>query len=760
MKLAIAVLLGTTILTNPALAQSGQSSSPDDESGLVDTQEIIVTANKREERIQDVALSVSAVTGKELSERQLLDLQDLQTRIPGLAITTGSSAGTRRIIIRGINTDGNGATVASTLDDVPLSFSNALTFGATFAADFEPYDLARVEVLKGPQGTLYGATAQGGLIKYVTQAPQLDATRAGFEVTASQLSGASAGAAGRSYINLPLTDRLAFRASGYYNYQPGWIGNKLGQNEDANFLRRFGGRFSLLFQPDDSLSLRLSALLQETERGGFDSVEMFGITDPTKPRFTLVDGINFNTNVAQPWTQKAQIYSGTVKYSPGSIALESITSYAKTKNNYVSDNPVFKTIFGQIFGLPDTALVTDTSTPLSKFNQEFRISSSNSDDNSGLKWQAGLFYTNETSSFTNNFVTTSTKTLQPVVTFFGTTPNVGRNFLKSKYEEFAGYATLNYFITPEFDIEAGGRIFHNRQTFSTFSSGAILNLAAPLENGPSNSRETSATFAVAPRLRITPDVIFYGRVASGYRPGGPNILVPPAGPGEPASPSVSFSSDRTVNYEVGLKGSVLDRRITFDVAAFLINWTDVQVAGAFQRSGVSFNATVNGGKARSKGMEWNFTARPADWLTLGWLGAYTDATLNDDIPLLSGRKGVQLPYVPKWTHTLTADLSAPVSDRVTVIGGVDYAFIGKRRSSFNPVPASASIELPSFGQLSARAGVRFDRFSIQLFGKNLNNTLGISGYSDGQLAFGLFPLFATASVIRPREVGLRLSADF
>jgi iron complex outermembrane recepter protein len=759
MKLVNLALLTTAMGATSAMAQTAPSTADDKQAREDETQVITVTANKRVERINDVAMGVSAKTGKELSSRQLLDLQDLQTQIPGLAVTVGSSAGTKRVIIRGINTDGSGATVGSTVDDIPLTFSNSLTFGSGFASDFEPFDLSRVEVLKGPQGTLYGATAQGGLIKYVTQVPRFNDLRGGFEVTGSKLPGGDLGSAARVYVNVPLSDTLAFRASGYYTDQPGWIDNKLAQQEDVNSLRRYGGRFSLLFQPNERLSVRLSAVSQQTERGGFDSVEMYGLADPSKPPFTLVDGLNFNTYVAQPWTAKANVYSATVKYDAGPVSIESITSRVSTDNKYTADLPVYKSIFETFFGIPNTALVSYFNSPLRKFNQEIRVSSNTNEPNAGLHWQIGSFYTNEKSTYESTYITTDISTFQPQSTFLSADGNVGLNLLTSKYEELAGYASVGYFISPKFDIEAGARVFHNRQTYSTFVSGALL-VPAPTASGPVSSKETSTTFSIAPRYRIAPNMVAYARVASGYRPGGPNLAVPDPGAGEPASPPSSFTSDRTVNYEAGVKGAVLDNRLTFDVAAFVIDWTDIQVAGAYRRGGVSYSATVNGGKARSKGVEWSLTAKPLNWLSLGWLGAYTNATLSDDIPLLSGKAGVQLPYVPKLTQTATVDISTRINDRFTAFGGIGYTRTGTRLASFNPDPASASIALPAYDQWSAQGGIRFDKFTVQAYGKNLSNERGITGYSNGGVFFGSLPLYATASYIRPREIGLRVTADF
>ncbi len=732
--------------------------------------EIVVTANKRSERILDVALAVTAVSGDDLNRRQLLDIQDLATQVPGLAFQRGGNGPSQRVIIRGLNSGGAGATVASVVDDVPISFSSANSNGGDFATDFDPYDLSRVEVLKGPQGSLYGATAEGGLIKYVTTAPQLDSFHAGAEVGALNLAHGDIGGSGKAFVNMPFADgKAAFRASGFYEDSPGWIGNEYRNERRTNGFRRYGGRASLLLAPTENFTLRATAIYQALKSDNFDTVEVNGYADPANP-FGLLKGYNFNTYATQPSKNTSQLYYINADYDLGGAKIQSITSYGKLNTAFAVDTPLYAQIFGGLyFGRPNTTLVAHSLSKLKKFSQEFRLSSDNNAarDGHGLEWQAGVFYTKETANYTNDYQTTDITTDQPVtVPISPTTPQVFLASLDSEYQEFAGYADVTWHFSPAFDIEAGGRVFHNKQNYTQSTGGAIFSPPEFQTIGPFYSNETKATFSVAPRFHLTPDNMIYGRVASGYRPGGPNQTIPPATlpTDTPGTTPSTFGSDSTINYEIGYKGLLLDKKLSVDITGFYIDWKDIQVSTTVRRGFTGYAPTVNAGKATSKGFEWNFGLTPVRGLKLGWLGAYTDAHLSQDVPAINGIAGVQLPYVPKWTSTVSADYEWPIMDDFRANIGASYSYIGKRLTNFSFNPALASVELPHYSQVNLQAGIQNDTYSFQVYAKNVGDSRGVTSYTPGQLLLVFGPpgyaIPGSAGLIRPREIGVRLGAKF
>ena len=529
-------LLTTGPWTLPAFAQTATSPTATGAAPTeVQNDEIIVTANKRNERVRDVALSITAISGAELNARRLVDIQDLASRVPGFSFSRGGSQGPgQRIIIRGLNTGGPAGTVASVLDDVPLTASAQSSAGGEFAADFDPYDLNRIEVLKGPQGTLYGASSLGGLVKYVTKAPDTHDVHLGMDFGFTDLKHGGLGAFGKGYVNLPIaSDKAAFRASGYYEYQPGWIDNKLGGTTQTNDVHRYGGRASLLLKPVEDLTLRLTAVLQDRQSGGYDTVEVRGYLDDANP-LALLSGYNKGTYVAEPNTAHSEIYAGNLDYDIGRVRLQSITSYAKLKTTYRYDNPFYAGLSGLFFGRANTTLSSESVNRVEKFSQELRLVSNNSAsaNGHGLEYQLGLFYTRETSQSANTYLTRDIATGAPVITPASVaatppgTPNVFLGDIGTKYREYAGYIDLTYHFSPRFDIQAVGRVFHNEQSFTQGTGGALFAPPTFTTVGPFSSSETRGTFAVAPRFHVNRNLILYARAASGYRPGGPNVAIP------------------------------------------------------------------------------------------------------------------------------------------------------------------------------------------------------------------------------------------
>ena len=556
----------------------------------------------------------------------------------------------------------------------------------------------------------------------------------------------------------------AIRASGYYEYAAPWIGNQLG-NQPANGFRRFGGRVSLLVKPSESFSIRATAFLQELQANGPDIAEVFGQLTPAK-QFDLLKGYNFDTYLPQPYSTRSQLYTLNARYDFGGAELQSITSYGKLTTQFDFDTPLYYPFSALFFGRANTALVSSSLSTLEKWNQEFRLASTNNAARAGhgLEWQIGGFYTDETGRFVNNYITKSA-TGQPVITpasVAATPPGTSQVFLgdlHSKYREFAAYADATYHFSPAFDVELGGRVFNNKQSFYQTTGGALFSPAAFTTSPTTSSSETRATFAIAPRFHITPDAMIYARVASGYRPGGPNLTVPPPAAGEVANPgSASFGADTTVNYEVGVKASIA-RIFSLDVSAFYIDWTDIQTSVTVARGATGYPVTVNSGKAVSKGVEANFQLTPMRGLRFGLLGAYTDAKLSQNVPNINGFKDDALPYTPKWTATATADYEFPLADTLKAFVGGSYSYTGERFSSFAFRAALSHLRIPSYGTYELHGGVRGGNFGLQVYGKNLGDVRGITSYSGGQVVFGYF-IPGTVGLIRPREIGVRLTGNF
>jgi len=713
-------------------------------------QEIVVTATKRDERIDDVPMSISAISGEDLTRSQTLDLQDLSTQVAGLNIESGALPGGSRIILRGENSGGDGATVATLLDDFPISFSGANTDGGFIGSDFDTYDMQRVEVLRGPQGTLYGATAEGGLIKYVTNPPDPSGFHAGVEAGALDVAHGGAGESGKGFVNIPLVDgTTAFRASGFYERTPGWISDDLLGRTHANGSDKYEIRASLLWQPTQDLKVRLTALDQRLNASGPDYVDVVGGTGPN--RWSLQNGYNLNTFIAYPIWSQLGVYGVNVDYDLHWARLQSITGFGQVHLVSFEDNTSLANVFS-----PSSVVRQRQRNDLHKYNQEFRLSSEPDSTlfDHRFDWQVGAYYTHESVTYDQAYdgLSYPSLTLLP-----GLNGRLYLGFTPSQYKEEAGYTDLTYHFTQQFDVDVGGRFSHNEEQNEVTESGLLGGGATPTVFPHVDTGESVSTYSVAARYHFTPDSMVYSRIASGYRPGAPNFPIAGAPPG--LLPT-AFKSDSTVNYEVGVKSLFLDKRVEVDVSAFYIDWTRIQITKIFYVliGGMEqpYYQPANAGTAVSRGLEWNLGWSPVSGLKFGLIGAYTDAHLTEDAPAAGGVSGDQLPMVPKINAAVSFDYEVPVAADIKGFIGGNYAYSGVRYTEFSSAPTIDHLELPIYETLALQLGVRSDRYTAEIYGKNLTDSRAVNSYIPGAGLNGA----DWTSIIRPRTIGVRVSANF
>ncbi len=305
----------------------------------------------------------------------------------------------------------------------------------------------------------------------------------------------------------------------------------------------------------------------------------------------------------------------------------------------------------------------------------------------------------------------------------------------------------------------GGRYTDIRQ------DGTLTNFPGVLTGVPSvgnpaiasvvafDSSENKFTYSIAPRFAVSDSVALYGRIATGYRPGGPLTV---AGAGQNGIPA-AFAPDNTVNYEVGAKGNL--GPFVFDVAVYRIDWTDVQVLGGVTPpGGQTVFVTTNGGEARSQGIEWAFSATPVRDLTISWSGSAVDAKLRSDVPGIGGAAGDNLPYVPKFSSAVNVDYRIPLSDAAAVRLGGGWSHIGERNGEFIAFPVfSNNPEIPAYHTVDLRAGLEFGNFRFDALARNIGNTVGITGYRS---AAGFNAETGQAAIVQPRSFILRISSQF
>ncbi|MEJ1962144.1 MAG: TonB-dependent receptor [Gammaproteobacteria bacterium] len=740
-------------------ASSGSSASAESEGGGT-LAEVVVSAQKRLERLLDVPVPVTALAGQTLLQQNIVKLDNYAVRIPGLRVT-GPFIGT--IALRGVQSIGGGSpTVAVLIDDIPFG---GLGRAVSQFPDLDPADLSRIEVLRGPQGTLYGASSLGGLIKLVTNQPNPDQWSGRIEAGGTHVEGGKDGYSLRGSINMPvISDMLAISASAYRRDDAPYIDNiivaadpvrnnaRVGtiNAEDANAARYEGGRAALYFKAWEELRINISRLKQTRDSRNGGNTEVNSGTDLT-PRF----GYFKTTSGAVLAQNDNELTRASVDWDLPFATLTSISGWGRTSNTNLTESQTqLPYAFAPYAGLPPiypgapagsfTRLNYTTSTK--QFTQEVRLASSGDHK---LEWMVGGFYDDEKSSFSQVFngYTPARDLIGLVVSF--------RN--PSTYEEKAIFGNVTYHFTDQFDVQVGGRYSKNEQTYLSSQDlppSAVVYFGDPDAGTPLDTADTVTTWSFTPRYKLNDDAMVYARVASGYRPGGTNVL---------GAPLLAYDPDKVVNYEVGAKGYAFQRKVTYDVSLYDIEWNHIQLQ-TYTISGNQF--TQNAGKARSYGFEGAVQYSPAaDWIIAANV-TLSRAKLVDDIlpsapgaPRVLGDAGDTLPNHADFTGTLGVDKTWTLFNGFRGTLGANVSYVGRREQTFNntiyPVARQARLWAPSYTQLDLRALVTDDIWELSAFIRNVGSKHG--AITVNQRAADPVP---NVAFIDPQTFGVMLARKF
>ena len=820
MKLKLSILLQTAsvmALLNPQLVNAQESSDNDSNQAG----EIVVTATRREETVFEIPYNISAVSGESLEKANVTDLAGLRNSTPGLiAVDYGPRANgsNNNFIIRGVSTDaiGGGGTsfpklgssaTSTYIDDIPVF------------ANLKLSDIARVEVLRGPQGTLFGAGSVGGTIRLIRNRPEVDSFD--YEANAAASTTRHAGKAGYdadAMLNIPVGSTLALRLNGGYEYQPGVINatNAYVYDKDIRFnpdaqvvlanpadplnspavtraiddidwAKIWFGRAALRWQPSESFDIEASYLHQNTKANAFPF--RTGDSGYENRQLIPVSPIDTDTDLAS--------LTGTVDF--GFATLTSATSYSRSRSDDLFDNSQIANAFIQYYGNYPRASTTNYDTVKDRsFVQELRLVSRNSDR---FEYVIGGYFQNRKQS-TFAFSTVpglAAYSILPgsgvfldtyandVVLYFGgvrpgtlNPPDTSFTFdRRVRFEELAGFGEFTWHATPSLSFTGGVRVFNQKfrqstvQTFPTlglFGGDGASSDPAYLANGTSQgsgSRSETKVIVKGNASYEFSNQLAYFTFSQGFRSGGANAypIGPRSCPACDPGTFLNYGPDSANNYELGIKGQLANRAISYSVAAFRIDWSDIQIEIG-SRAGTP--TVVNGGRARSQGIEFEAQLRPSSTVTASISYAYTDASTTEAIgPIAFGGRnfrapaGTRLPGSARHQVGAAIDIAFPVGsnrDR-TIDFHADVNLRGDVLSSLDP-------NSPGFAKLDGFAmtnmSIAYDWNSslrMQAFATNLFDVDGISAKTAGN---NLTPpniraLYRGDYIARPRTVGIRLT---
>lgn len=726
----IAIVLGgalgvtTSAAALPAsLTAAGESASSDS----IALEEIVVTATRRSESIQNVPMSISAVSQADLEKAGATRASDVVHMVPGLSYTE-NSVGQAVLAIRGIQTSAVSGNVQQPVaiyyDDVPVL---DLTIPWT-VPQLQLFDVNHVEVLRGPQGTLFGAGALSGALRVITNKPDLSEYHAAIESSATTTDGGGVGGSVNVMLNAPLIrDQLAVRAVGYYDHIAGWIDNPTRNDTRTNRADVSGGRLEAKWKPEDDLEI-LATYAQEVTRPHDSSFVPYGSGgDVADNRIR-----NYNTD-------NSKILNLGVTYSLPWATLTSSSSYIRRNATSSLD---FSGTANLLTGLTTVAPIIDAFRT-SDFLQEVRLASS---QDRRFKWLVGGFVENYHFNLCENILQAGASGLG-----FGDTDYLENLCIHTKVADQAGFAELSYDLVPGLTLTAGGR--YSRYSIKSSSDGALAGTDL-FDGPPSNITRTTKNSAVTPKVslsyKFTEDAMVYTLANKGYRTGNSN-LVSTVDPFTGASLPTHYDPDELWNYEVGSKLAFFDRRLRIDADVFYIDWKKIQLQVRAPVSGIPY--TDNAGTATSKGVEFQVVGKPTKSTEVGSSLAYTNAKLISVSPGVTARVGDQLPGSAPFTAYLYGQYEFPVFSDANLSLRADYSFTGREYSDLNNKDNPDALTYGNYSSFGAQATLNLRRYEVGLFASNIANS------RKRVAARAMFPELAEV-LQTPRMIGLRVRTEW
>jgi iron complex outermembrane recepter protein len=738
---ARAMIAGMILSPSATLAQT-PASTP---AGDADEQEIIVTGTKTGPALlQDVPSNISVVTGETIERANVVTVEDIARIVPGLS-TQESAANSRLVTLRGLNSTQNQAQVSTYIDETLASDAA----GGLRQTDFGLFDIERVEVLRGPQGTLYGAGSQGGTIRFITNKPD-----------ANDFSAAVAGSLGfrsrgggtdfqlNAMVNVPIiADRLAVRAVGYRRTVGGFVDMPLLGLEDTSAQELYGGRLHVQLNLGPQTSLLATIMYEKSQQDNDNFV------------FPLVDA-RPNSRVLQPVENETEVYSLTFNhaFSFGSITANASKYERHTLRGVDSSN--------QTGGLP--AVLDQFGNP-DVFSSELRFASQ---FGGPFQMVAGLFYSEGDLPQDNIFAFVDPATGRPPFTTdppgpIPLTDIIVVQNLRSKLESYAAFLSGSFQISPQWRVEGGLRLYEISTSFERTVSRGLANIPGQsiacgvVCNPPavltpfSSSKESGAAYRAQIVFEPTDDILTYLLYSEGFRPGGSNNPAA-SNPALPPAAPLEYESDFVKNYEFGFRSRFADGQVQINGALYLMQWQNIQVG---QTSGGGFGYIANAGEAELKGIELESLYRPRALrgFSVGLNLRLSSQEITEGVTGVANA-GQTIPYSTRWGASAFVEQSFSVGGLEAYLRA-DTSYNDDRSTEFSP-PFGAQIararRIDSFWLFNARAAIGHDNWEAAIFARNLFNVREPVNWFTSTSPFLLDRVVTNA----PRTIGASLSYRF
>ena len=752
-----------SLCVSGSLAQTTTGDQPaGDASATVGLEEIVVTADRHVGTVQTTPISITAISGDELRAQGITSASEVGAETPGIS-EHNSGPGQTEYEMRGISSaGGTSPTVGFYLDDVPLTPA-AQSLEGKVVIDPNLYDLNRVEVLRGPQGTLYGSSSMGGTIRLISNQPDTHEFAASGQLTGSDTWDGGPNYGANVMVNVPLiNDQLAVRIVGTDNYTSGWIdrivlnpfplpaaggfarGNVLGapvvaDHKDVNWERQESVRGSVLWQPVDGLTITPTVMYQKITQGGPNYVD-------------VPPGVSYEAHyqpfdLNEPYSDTFTLTTLPIKYDFASVEVASITAHYDRNSHLIQDSSeIGQDFLEALIGIPGVSYAT--AGPLTSYetdhtgqtSEEFRLSSTGS---APLQWVAGAFY-EDYDAHTNIGTGTPSPAAQAFLTSVFGGPSYFNLAFQNILKQYAGFGEISYQLGP-FKATTGLRYYSYQQNENLTQGGGLITGGGPptFDSIPSSAHGVNPKFNLA--YEPNKDLTLYAEAAKGFRPGGVNSPAPVTCPKN----ALQYDPDGLWSYELGEKARLLDDRLIINSAVYFEDWTNIQQLFT-EKCGVV--VTSNAGTAHVYGGELEATARLTQEITLSNGLGLTHAFIAESPPGSAFAAGERVQNVPSVTNTTSIAYTRPVLPNYDLVFRVTNVYTGDSTDpSFAPIT-----DVPSRDIANLRVGLMGqNRMSVFLFVDNVTDKRAY--LNDPEEIFTFVPSMNRVTTNQPRTIGVQFS---